>query len=420
MNPLNLHRIITSAWSAACLALFAANAGADETLSLPRALALAEQHSPLLQSAVAQRGAAEAALVGAAAYPNPEMEVAAGRFRPRPLGAETGRSEALALSQPVEWGGLRSARRQAAQAGLNAGDALLEQTRIDLRSRIKLAYFEVLRRDGEARLAAENHALLVQIRNRVKLRVEVGESPRYELVKAEAETLNAENQSRSAQSRAGQGRATLRSLLGADLPAHFDLEPPPAVSTELPPLDALRREMQERLPALRAAEAETSRAQARLETERSLRLPQPTVKWSAERDLESSVWRVGVALPLPLWNRREGPIGEAVAGLHQAEAEARRTRLALLNELEQAYGRYRIAQSQVEVFESGLMREAEAALKVAEAAYRFGERSILDYLDAQRTLRTVRLDFLNARYELHAALIEIERLRAAPFDGASS
>ena len=53
-------------------------------------------------------------------------------------------------------------------------------------------------------------------------------------------------------------------------------------------------------------------------------------------------------------------------------------------------------------------------MKVAEAAYRYGERGILDFLDAQRVLRTTRLDYLNARYELQAALIEIARLRATP------
>jgi cobalt-zinc-cadmium efflux system outer membrane protein len=56
-------------------------------------------------------------------------------------------------------------------------------------------------------------------------------------------------------------------------------------------------------------------------------------------------------------------------------------------------------------------------MKVAEAAYRYGERGIIDYLDAQRVLRTTRLDFLNARYELQAAMIEIERLRAVPSPG---
>jgi cobalt-zinc-cadmium efflux system outer membrane protein len=49
---------------------------------------------------------------------------------------------------------------------------------------------------------------------------------------------------------------------------------------------------------------------------------------------------------------------------------------------------------------------------VAEAAYRFGERGILDYLDAQRTLRSIRNELNATRFELQAARIELERLRA--------
>ena len=50
---------------------------------------------------------------------------------------------------------------------------------------------------------------------------------------------------------------------------------------------------------------------------------------------------------------------------------------------------------------------------VAEAAYRFGERGILDYLDAQRVFRAARNELIAARYELQLAVIEIERLRAS-------
>jgi cobalt-zinc-cadmium efflux system outer membrane protein len=59
------------------------------------------------------------------------------------------------------------------------------------------------------------------------------------------------------------------------------------------------------------------------------------------------------------------------------------------------------------------VRQAGEALRVAEAAYRFGERGILDYLDAQRVFRAARSDLIAARFDLQVATIEIERLRAA-------
>jgi cobalt-zinc-cadmium efflux system outer membrane protein len=82
--------------------------------------------------------------------------------------------------------------------------------------------------------------------------------------------------------------------------------------------------------------------------------------------------------------------------------------------LEIAFQQYEIAQAQVVALESGILKQAEAAVKVAEAAYRFGERGFLEVLDAQRVFRAARAELITARYELASAWVEIERLRAIP------
>ncbi len=69
-----------------------------------------------------------------------------------------------------------------------------------------------------------------------------------------------------------------------------------------------------------------------------------------------------------------------------------------------------MARLRVEALSQGVLRAAEEAARVAEAAYRFGERGILDVLDAQRVLRTVRADLLQARYQQQAARISLEQL----------
>jgi outer membrane protein, heavy metal efflux system len=412
-------RQLPSALRFCCLALAwcAVSVAHATPLTLDEALRLAALHSPAVAAARAQESGARAALDTALAYPNPEVELASGVSRARQTGGSSGRNDLLGLSQQVELPSLRAARRQAAEAGIVSGAAALDDAQLNQRSAVKQAFFDVLRRQEEASLAAENHDLLQQIRNRVRIKVEVGESPRYELVKSAAETLAAESAARSAELRVIQARDRLRALIGAPLAEDFTVAAEPPLAAELPALDEMRRDLLARQPLLKVAEAETQRAQARLAQERAARLPQPTIKVSSERDPDMNQWRVGVVLPLPLWNHRAGPIGEAVAGKHRAEAEARQIQLGLLAALDQAYGRYQIARRQVQTFESGLMKEAESAMRVAEAAYRFGERGILDYLDAQRVLRTTRVDFLNARYELQAALIDIERLRATPVIG---
>ncbi len=387
-------------------------------LTLDQALTLAEQHSPSLQAAKANLEASKAAARTAGAYPNPELEIMGGQIRPRQsTGVETSRIDTATLSQPLELPNVRSARKQVAAAGIGIGQSQYDQTRLNLISQIKLAYFDALRWEEARRVIGENRELLQQMRDRVKLKVDVGEAPRYELIKAEAETMAADNALKNAELRTRQAKTLLRSLIGTPLPDPLQLQHGANTPAQPPALDELEQEVLRNHPQLHQAQAQTEQALARVDFERSQRLPQPTLKLNQERTRDSNQWMVGVALPLPLWNQRSGQIGEAVAGLHQAEAQAQQTRLTLIAELEQAYSRYEIASSQVKTFESGLLQEAEAAMKVAEAAYRYGERSILDYIDAQRVLRSTQLEFLNARYELQAALVELERLRATPVAG---
>ena len=410
-------RILIATFSLLLLTLLAIPRAQATPLTLAEALRLSAQHSPALAAATAQDRGAQAALDTAQAYHNPELEIASGMTRPRLPGTENGRLEMLGLSQQFELPSLRSARRKGAEAGVVSGAATLAEARLYQYVSVKQGFYDVLRRQEETSLANENAGLLQQIRNKVKIKVEVGESPRYELVKSEAEALAAESAARSAEYRVTQARDRLRALIGAPLAEQFVAVAEHNQHVELPALNLLREEMLARQPMLQVAESEMHRAQARVDLERALRLPQPTIKVSTERDQEMTQWRVGVVLPLPLWSRRAGQIGEALAGMEQKQAESRQIRLELIAELEHAYSRYQIANHQVMTFESGLLKEAENAMKVAEAAYRFGERGILDYLDAQRVLRTTRLDFLNARYELQAALIALERLRATPVTG---
>lgn len=379
-------------------------------LTLSQALALAEQNSPALKVATIQVDGAQAALISAQSFANPDIEFGTGNSHLLP--ALNGHNSAFSVAQALEFPAVRNARQRAAEAGVTSGLALQEEARINLRAQVKLAFFDILRRQDEAKLAAENQALLLQIRNRVKLRVEVGESPRYELVKSEAELMAAESAAQTAEIRVAQARDKLRALSAAPANQLVELVHDIPASHELPELGQLRAELLLNQPLLKTALAETERSEAKLEQERSLRIPQPTLKWSAERHPDVNLWRVSVAMPLPLWNQRAGPVGEAHASRERALADQERIRFSLLGELDQAYGRYQIARRQLVVFETGLMRDAESALKVAEAAYRYGERGILDYLDAQRVFRSTRMDYVNARYELQFALVDIERLCA--------
>ena len=274
------------------------------------------------------------------------------------------------------------------------------------------AYYDTVRRSAELALATENEQLLNAILQRVRARVDVGEAPRFELSRIGAESLVARNQAESARLRLQEARAVMRRIAGNTLPPEFTLSdsvPPPG---SMQPLGVLQAQVQENHPALIVLTAEMARARARLQHEVALRRPQPTVQLFGTRDPEMRQTLIGVGIPLPIWDRREGQIAQAQSGMELVMAQREAQRVQLLRELDSAYARLSIAQRLTETFETGLIAQSEASLRVAEAAYRAGERSFLEVLDAQRTLRSVRADYIQARFDRIAAQLEIERLLA--------
>ena len=258
----------------------------------------------------------------------------------------------------------------------------------------------------------ERAALMEKVRSRIALRVETGDAPRFELIKIEAEMLNAQKTAQAAEIRLGQARAALRQTVGQGLPSQFKLADELRRMPQLPPLEEVRRALHQRSPDLRRVRAEMVRAERLLELERAQRWPTLAVKAGVDEDPELRTQRLGVVVSIPLWDRRRGPVDEAAAQLAKARHALAAEGFNLDQALEIAYQQYGIAEAQVTALESGIVKQAEAALKVAEAAYRFGERGFLEVLDAQRVLRAARSELINARYELAAAWIEIERLRA--------
>jgi cobalt-zinc-cadmium efflux system outer membrane protein len=381
-------------------------------LSLPQALTLAEEFHPQLRAGLAQIEAARAGMITARAYPNPELGGLAGGQTFRVPGNVSGLVYSFALVQPLELGPLRPSRIELAERGQESSEYALAGTRLAILSAVRRSFYQALRKRSEIGLLAENLRVVEDLRHRIQVRVDVGEVGRLELIRAEAEVVAARTAANSAQLQYVTALSQLRAAVAAPLDANLEIEGDVAPATTVPTLDALRQEVLDRHPLLALARSEVRRAEARLTYETALRIPQPSVRAEVDRPPDTPTYRLGIEFPLPLWNRREGPIAEASAQLRQAQALAQSREVEILASLESAYGRYQTARQQLAAFEQGLLREGEEALRAAQTAYQLGERGILEVLDAQRVLRTVSLDFLNARFDHQAARVDLDELRA--------
>lgn len=391
---------------------------AADTLVLDHLLGLLQEHNPTLSGAKAGQDLAAGALATARQYPNPDLEIGGGSATGIGQGALNGSVQQIYMSQALDLPFVREARRRIAEAGIESAEQARHAVWLIVSAKTRQAFYEILRRQAELAIAMDNERLLMQIRDKVALKVEVGEAARYEIVKAEAELLNAVKLRTIASVQVDDAKSALRALFTDVLPSQFEIQGElPMPPMRLPSLENLQETVLSRQPLLQQAQAEVEKARARVRLEQQMRYPQPVLKAGAERDPGLEQWRIGISLPLPLWNQRQGPIAEAQAALLRAEAEAAQLQLSVTRELQNAYNRYKIADGQVQVFETGLLQQAEKTLLVAEAAYRLGSRGILDYLDAQRTYRSVRNDYINARFDRENALIDLERLNAEELKG---
>lgn len=387
---------------------------AQPEYDLARLEDLALDSSRAVLAAREQVRAARFAVDSAGAFPNPELEYQAGTVRSRGPGGSPGNARSTTLTQPLDMPWQRTPRIAAAEAGLAATRAGVAAFEAEALARLRLRYYDVLRREAELKYAREDATLMETVRSRIALRVETGEAPRFELIKADAEMLNAQKSAQAAGFRVEQARSQLRQSVGPALPAEFVLRGDLGEVRELPSRLILHDELAVGNPDLVRSRAELQRAEQQLAVERRLRWPALAVKASLDEDPDNRVSKVGVVVAIPLWNRRSGPVGEAGAQLARARHELAAQEFSLAQQLEIALQQYDIADSQVTALEGGIVRQAEAALKVAQAAYRFGERGFLEVVDAQRVYRAARSELIAARYELAAAWVEIERLRAIP------
>ncbi|SPA43081.1 Outer membrane protein of the copper-transporting efflux system CusCFBA [Cupriavidus taiwanensis] len=385
-------------------------AAAGPAYSLPQLLDLAQSTNKGVAAAEANVDAASAAISSARAYPNPQVEVLYGRMSGKQPGVASGNAPSYAVVQKFDYPHQRTLREAMATRGLESSQALRQGFRADLAARVKTAYYDVLRRESELHAAEEDLAMMRQIHSRARLRVEVGEAPRYELIKAETELLASQKSQQTAELRVNQAKAALRQQVGGAMPGQFSLAGTLGQSPDVPPLPALRDTMTASNAELVQRRMELERAQLGVDYQKSLRWPEVALRASTDRQPDNNVSQIGLILTIPLWDRRRGPVGEATAQATQARSALEMREFELTQELEAAYRQYEINQAQVTALESGIVREAESALGVAEAAYRFGERGILDYLDAQRVLRGARNELIAAQYDLQLAAIQIEKL----------
>jgi cobalt-zinc-cadmium efflux system outer membrane protein len=388
-------------------------------LTLADALALALQRNPELAAFSQEVRAAEAAVLQAGALPNPVLELGGENLGNSRKAQAGDRTTTLQIGQLIELGGKRAARIRLAETGRDVAGRDYEAKRVEVLSLVAQRFVDVLAAQGRATLAAESVELAQQVADAVAKRVQAGKVSPVEETKARLAVASAQVELEQTRRELIAARQSLGALWDERRPRFQQAVGELARRVPLPDYEALAERLRGN-PELVRWTTEIARRQAGVEAERAKAVPDVTVSAGVARfsQFSDQAYMVGVAIPLPLFDRNRGGILEANRRLDKAGDERRAAEARLLAELAQAYQRLAAIDKEIEVLGSTLLPGAQSAYEAATKGYRLGKFGFLDVLDAQRTLFQTRSQQLHALADYQRGTAEIERLVGGPLEAA--
>ncbi|TKB79267.1 MAG: TolC family protein [Nitrospira sp.] len=410
--------VLVCAISLGCGVATASAQSDGQLYSLDMIVNLALAKNPLVSFAEGVIEQQKGQQTAAGAYPNPTIAGFGGHGNLRDIGRVTigpvldrqGVTEYnVTVGQPVEWPSLRAARQRVADLGLATANVGMLETRLNLASQVKVAFYDLLLAQHDADLARQNLDTVEGVARIVRARVKSGEAPQFESIKAEVEVLKARQQLARADNLVRINRVVVDTLTGGALGPSYLVHGEFRILPRDLQIEGLMTRMMEQHPTIQRLLKSVEQSDWKIEFERQARVPTLTVNGGYWRDLGREAFQGGLSVPVPLWYRRQGEIASSLGVKRREEAELLRTRNELGRAVYQHFQDVRTTAELLEVFEKGLLKQAQEALRLAQFSFQQGASSLLEVLDAQRVQRQILLDYAQARRDLSVSLARLEQ-----------
>lgn len=383
-------------------------------LTLDEALQRAELAHPLVQARQARLTAIEGqrreadALLGS----NPELE--AQRVRRR-LPAPDGRAHewALGIVQPFETGGQRRHRRAAASAGLDAAQAEIDAARLLARAQAAQRFHEVLAAQRRVQLEEQALGLFEATARAVEKRRAAGEDTRLDANVALIEAERARNALAAAREDLLDARTALGAVLQleeGELPAVVgELALPTAGSPySLAELLATAHEQ----PRQRALQAQEQAARAAVSLEQARRYPDVSVGLGLGRegpgDARERLAMLSVSVPLPIFQRNDAALGQALSQATETEIERRVTLRDTDAQVHSLWARLESQRERVQRLQAAMMPVTRRNRQLAAKSRQAGQIGLLEQLLVNRQALDAARELDDALARYHATRIELE------------
>ena len=385
-----------------------AAAAAAEPLSLAKAIELALEGNPEVAAAKRQWEATEGQVLQGRSRPNPELAYSLEDTRSKT------RTQSWQLNLPLELGGKRAARTKAAEKSREQAQAQLAELQATVRANVAAAYFDVLTAQERLVLARDSAALAKSSTDTVSKRVAAGKVSPVEESKARVAEAGVRVELAQAASEQRNALSRLFALLGRIDAPYTVLEGKAENLPSVPSLADLQPLISS-APGVVLARIEVDRRKALAALEQSKRVPDVTVSVGMQRSNETqrNVLLFGVSVPLPIFDRNQGNLLEALKLEDKARDELQAASVRLHSEVAQARERLSTITAEVQSLQQDVLPGAKSAYDAATIGFENGKFNFLEVLDAQRTYFTAKSQYLKALGEAHRAAADIDRLLGA-------
>ena len=303
-------------------------------------------------------------------------------------------------------------RRMTAEVG--AMERSLEMQAIELTARVKKVYTELAHAAKLQELRQDELDIARELHHSVSARVEAGEASELDLMQADIQLAEAQNDLDGARRIYHQNRYQLFNLIGLPLSRQkYTLQFPDTLGYF--PVEIDQHRALERLPELPVS--------------RSAAVRQSAARWGVREawsgflpDLRLSYYRqdfgsgydfygveAGIKLPLWFWFNQNGDIQAAKAQRRAAGHERRAIESDLKRQIEDAWHGFEQSRAVIQRYQQTIRRQSEQLLTLTMEGYRLGELDLLKLLESQRTFLTSQERYYVALRDYYIQLIELEK-----------
>jgi cobalt-zinc-cadmium efflux system outer membrane protein len=407
---------------AVCIGVSASAAARDLTLADAERL-LGERNREIaaarraVESAGAQREIA-------AARPNPTLSLNSSSISsnpgtgPGPLNQKR-IDTVLRIDQPFERGNKRELRMDAAEGLERAAQGDAQDTLRTQLAQLRSAYYDLKQAEEKLGILGETAQLFGRTFEAARLREKAGDLAPADVAKVQVDYERAQNDARAAQADFARARIALAYLIGEEAGAAElrAADPwPPRSTPDAAEVQRVVEEAAEARPDVAAARARVAAAEKLRDLARSQQTRDITIGAQYERfpsNIPSDSIGIGISFPLFTGYDFSGDIRRAEVDRYAALDALARARAVAGNDIRRAASDLAAAAERLERYDASLLGAAQRTAQAAEFAFQRGAASVLEVLDARRTLRAVQLEALAARGD-HARALAAWRASRTP------